>query len=39
MSFIHTADIHLDSPLTGLSVYADAPVDHFEVRREQRSAH
>jgi exonuclease SbcD len=25
--FIHTADIHLDSPLTGLSAYADAPVD------------
>lgn len=27
MKFIHTADIHLDSPLTGLSVYADAPAD------------
>lgn len=27
MRFIHTADIHLDSPLTGLSAYADAPVD------------
>ena len=26
MRFIHTADIHLDSPLTGLSAYADAPV-------------
>lgn len=25
MRFIHTADIHLDSPLTGLSAYADAP--------------
>jgi DNA repair exonuclease SbcCD nuclease subunit len=25
--FIHAADIHLDSPLTGLSAYADAPVD------------
>jgi len=23
--FIHAADIHLDSPLTGLSAYADAP--------------
>ena len=27
MKFIHTADIHLDSPLTGLSAYADAPVE------------
>lgn len=27
MKFIHAADIHLDSPLTGLSAYADAPVD------------
>ncbi len=26
MRFIHTADIHLDSPLTGLSSYQDAPV-------------
>ena len=26
MRFIHTADIHLDSPLTGLSAYPDAPV-------------
>ena len=26
MRFIHTADIHLDSPLTGLSAYDDAPV-------------
>jgi DNA repair protein SbcD/Mre11 len=26
MRFIHTADIHLDSPLTGLSAYGDAPV-------------
>jgi DNA repair exonuclease SbcCD nuclease subunit len=25
--FIHAADIHLDSPLTGLSAYADAPVE------------
>ena len=25
--FLHTADIHLDSPLTGLSKYAGAPVD------------
>lgn len=27
MKFIHTADIHLDSPLSGLSVYQDAPAD------------
>ena len=27
MKFIHAADIHLDSPLTGLSAYADAPVE------------
>ena len=27
MTFIHTADIHLDSPLTGLSAYPDAPVE------------
>lgn len=26
MKFIHAADIHLDSPLTGLSAYQDAPV-------------
>lgn len=26
MKFIHAADIHLDSPLTGLSAYSDAPV-------------
>ncbi|WP_394752120.1 exonuclease SbcCD subunit D [Crenothrix sp.] len=26
MKFIHAADIHLDSPLTGLSAYADAPI-------------
>ncbi|NYT86212.1 metallophosphoesterase family protein [Pollutimonas harenae] len=26
MRFIHAADIHLDSPLTGLSAYEDAPV-------------
>jgi exonuclease SbcD len=25
MRFIHTADIHLDSPLTGLTAYQDAP--------------
>lgn len=26
MKFIHAADIHLDSPLTGLAAYPDAPV-------------
>ena len=26
MKFIHTADIHLDSPLLGLVAYADAPL-------------
>jgi len=26
MKFIHTADIHLDSPLVGLAAYKDAPV-------------
>ena len=27
MKFIHAADIHLDSPLRGLSSYQNAPVD------------
>lgn len=27
MKFIHAADIHLDSPLTGLSAYSDAPAE------------
>jgi DNA repair exonuclease SbcCD nuclease subunit len=27
MKFIHCADLHLDSPLRGLSAYADAPAD------------
>lgn len=27
MKFIHTADIHLDSPLSGLSTYQNIPVD------------
>lgn len=27
MRFIHTADIHLDSPLRGLSAYQDAPAE------------
>jgi hypothetical protein len=26
-SFLHAADIHLDSPLRGLEVYPDAPVE------------
>jgi DNA repair exonuclease SbcCD nuclease subunit len=29
MRFIHTADLHLDSPLRGLSSYPDAPADRF----------
>jgi len=33
--FIHAADIHLDSPLKGLEVYQDAPIDQIRgaVRR------
>ena len=33
--FLHAADIHLDSPLKGLEVYQDAPVDQIRgaVRR------
>ncbi len=27
MKFIHTADLHLDSPLRGLAAYPDAPVE------------
>ena len=27
MKFIHTADIHLDSPLSGLAAYKEAPAD------------
>lgn len=27
MKFIHTADLHIDSPLRGLSSYADAPTE------------
>jgi DNA repair exonuclease SbcCD nuclease subunit len=27
MKFIHTADLHLDSPLKGLAAYADAPAN------------
>ncbi len=27
MKFSHTADLHLDSPLRGLSSYADAPAE------------
>jgi DNA repair protein SbcD/Mre11 len=30
-SFLHAADIHLDSPLKGLEVYPDAPVEQIRV--------
>lgn len=36
MKFIHAADIHLDSPLHGLSAYADAPV--AQLRNASREA-
>jgi DNA repair protein SbcD/Mre11 len=36
VKFIHTADIHLDSPLRGLSAYADAPAE--RVRTATRDA-
>ncbi len=36
MKFIHTADIHLDSPLTGLQDYEGAPVE--EIRGAARRA-
>ncbi len=36
MKFVHTADIHLDSPLRGLSAYPDAPAD--RVRTATRDA-
>ena len=36
MKFIHTADIHLDSPLHGLANYADAPAD--QLRGASRDA-
>ena len=36
MKFIHTADIHLDSPLKGLEAHEDAPVD--EIRGATRRA-
>ena len=32
--FLHAADIHLDSPLTGLERYDDAPVE--EIRGATR---
>ncbi|HHO49138.1 MAG TPA: DNA repair exonuclease [Desulfobacteraceae bacterium] len=31
MRFIHTADIHLDSPLKGLEVHEDAPVEEIRI--------
>ena len=36
MKFIHAADIHLDSPLHGLSGYPDAPAD--QLRNASREA-
>jgi len=36
MKFIHASDIHLDSPLLGLTMYEGAPVE--EVRRATRDA-
>ena len=36
VKFIHTADIHLDSPLKGLEAHADAPVE--EIRGATRRA-
>ena len=36
MKFIHTADIHLDSPLSGLAAYKDAPAD--QLRNVTRDA-
>lgn len=35
-TFLHAADIHLDSPLKGLEVYRDAPVE--QIRRAARRA-
>lgn len=36
MRFIHAADIHLDSPLNGLSIYPDAPAE--QLRSATRDA-
>jgi len=36
MKFIHAADIHLDSPLNGLSAYPDAPAE--QLRNATRDA-
>lgn len=36
MKFIHTADVHLDSPLHGLSAYQDAPAE--QLRNATRQA-
>jgi exonuclease SbcD len=35
MKFIHAADIHLDSPLVGLSAYQDAPADVLRLATRQ----
>ena len=36
MKFIHAADLHLDSPLRGLSAYSDAPAE--QLRTATRDA-
>jgi hypothetical protein len=36
MKFLHAADLHIDSPLRGLSAYQDAPVE--EIRGATRRA-
>ena len=36
LRFLHTADIHLDSPLKGLEAHEDAPVE--EIRGATRRA-
>lgn len=36
MKFIHAGDLHIDSPLSGLSAHADAPVE--ALRTATRSA-
>ncbi len=32
ITFLHAADIHLDSPLKGLERYENAPVDRIRAR-------
>ena len=38
MKFVHAADLHLDSPLRGLSRHASAPLDRDRVRMASRRA-